>query len=116
MRSRLLLSTAVAGLASTLIAQPGRAETADQTAAQLDPVVVLATRSERRADDTPATVSVITDAQIQAMLATDIKDLIRYEPGVSVPTSRPASAWRCRAPAATETPASPSAAWAATGC
>lgn len=87
MRSRLLLSTAVAGLASTLIAQPGRAETADQTAAQLDPVVVLATRSERRADDTPATVSVITDAQIEAMLATDIKDLIRYEPGVSVPTS-----------------------------
>ena len=87
MRSRLLLSTAVAGLASTLIAQPGRAETADQTAAQLDPVVVLATRSERRADDTPATVSLITDDQIEAMLATDIKDLIRYEPGVSVPTS-----------------------------
>ena len=87
MRSRLLLSTAVAGLASTLIAPPGRAETADQTAAQLDPVVVLATRSERRADDTPATVSLITDDQIEAMLATDIKDLIRYEPGVSVPTT-----------------------------
>ncbi|KAK0361205.1 hypothetical protein LTR94_024289, partial [Friedmanniomyces endolithicus] len=41
----------------------------------------------RQASRTPGTISVITDAQIEAMLATDIKDLIRFEPGVSVPTS-----------------------------
>lgn len=51
---------------------------------QLPPVTVLATRNETRADEAPATVTVFTAAQIEAMLATDIKDLIRFEPGVSV--------------------------------
>jgi hemoglobin/transferrin/lactoferrin receptor protein len=56
---------------------------------QLPPVSVLATRTETRTDETPATVSVITGAQIEAELATDIKDLVRFEPGVSV-VSQPA--------------------------
>ncbi len=86
MRRHLLLSAAFAALAGAACTGPAWAED-PQTVVQLDPVTVLATRSERRVDETPATVSVITDAQIEAMLATDIKDLIRFEPGVSVPTS-----------------------------
>lgn len=56
---------------------------------QLPPVSVLATRTGTRPDEAPATVSVLTARDIEAMLATDIKDLVRFEPGVSV-TSQPA--------------------------
>ncbi len=53
----------------------------------LDQVTVSATRTERATDEVPATVSVIEDDEIERQLAFDIKDLIRYEPGVSVSTS-----------------------------
>lgn len=91
MRNLLLLSTAVAAVGSALIVQPVRAEApiAAPAAAttDVDPVVVIGTRSRRLASNTPGTVSVIDAEQIETMLATDIKDLIRFEPGVSVPTS-----------------------------
>ena len=85
---RTLLSVTV-GVAALLSAAPALAAdvAAAETEQELSPVTVVATRSERRVDEVPATVSVITDAEIEAMLATDIKDLIRFEPGVSVPTS-----------------------------
>jgi len=51
------------------------------------PVTVVGTRTERRVDEVPASVSVITAEAIETNLVTDIKDLIRFEPGVSVPTS-----------------------------
>lgn len=47
-------------------------------------ITVTATRTEKRVEDVPATVSVITAEQIDERLITDIKDLVRYEPGVSV--------------------------------
>lgn len=47
-------------------------------------IVVTATRSPIAQQDAPATVSVKTDAEIADELATDIKDLVRFEPGVSV--------------------------------
>jgi hemoglobin/transferrin/lactoferrin receptor protein len=53
----------------------------------LDQVTISATRTERDTDEVPATVSVIEDEEIERQLAFDIKDLIRYEPGVSVSTS-----------------------------
>ena len=89
MRNHTLLCTvAVTAMATALVSAPARAEEAPQVApTQVDPVIVIGTRSERLASQTPGTISVITDAQIEAMLATDIKDLIRYEPGISVPTS-----------------------------
>lgn len=58
-----------------------------ELAALLDPVTVTATRSEKKVAEVPVTVSVITSQQIEDELATDIKDLIRFEPGVSVRTS-----------------------------
>lgn len=55
--------------------------------ATVDPVTVIATRSEKAVSEVPATVSVITSADIDESLAADIKDLVRYEPGVSVRSS-----------------------------
>lgn len=50
----------------------------------LPKTTVTATRTEENIDEVPATVSVITDLQIEDELATDIKDLVRFEPGVAV--------------------------------
>lgn len=87
MRRHLLLTAAFAVMAGAAQAQP-EADPADQAGpTQLAPITVFATRTQRRVDEAPVTVSVITDEEIEALLATDIKDLIRYEPGVSVPTS-----------------------------
>ena len=47
-------------------------------------VVVTATRTERPQDEVAATVSVVTDADIDAAVAQHIGDLVRFEPGVSV--------------------------------
>lgn len=89
MRTLFLLSTAATAIGSALIAQPVRAETpvTVSPATEVDPVVVLGTRSRRLASNVPGTVSVIDAEQIESLLAADIKDLIRFEPGVSVPTS-----------------------------
>ena len=88
MRTLLLLSTAAAAVGSALLVQPARAEApAAAVATDVDPVVVIGTRSKRLTSNIPGTVSVIDAEQIETLLATDIKDLIRFEPGVSVPTS-----------------------------
>lgn len=47
-------------------------------------ITVTATRFPTDISDVPGTVSVITDEQIADEMATDIKDLIRFEPGISV--------------------------------
>lgn len=52
-------------------------------------IVVTATRAPIAEEDAPATVTVKTDEDIADELATDIKDLVRFEPGVSV-TRQPA--------------------------
>lgn len=85
----LLLSVGLAAL--TVAASPVRAEeplsvVVSDEPQELTAVTVLATRTETPADEAPATVTVFTAAQIEAMLATDIKDLVRFEPGVSVVT------------------------------
>lgn len=70
------LSGAAAGLAST-------AHAGDM----LDEVTVTATRIESRIGDVPATVSTYSSQRIDTLLAQDIKDLVRFEPGVSVRSS-----------------------------
>ena len=47
-------------------------------------IVVTATRTPLRIEDAPITVSLITDEQIADEMVTDIRDLVRFEPGVSV--------------------------------
>lgn len=87
MRALLLSSSLIAlGIGAPAMAQSGPSAEEPQVT-QLPPVSVLATRTETRADEAPATVTVFTARDIETILATDIKDLVRFEPGVSVPTT-----------------------------
>nr|WP_184648037.1 TonB-dependent hemoglobin/transferrin/lactoferrin family receptor [Sphingopyxis sp. JAI128] len=52
--------------------------------ARKNQIVVTATRTAARAEDIPVTVTVKSDEQIADELVTDIRDLVRFEPGVSV--------------------------------
>lgn len=54
------------------------------TAVSLGETTVTATRSEQPVDAVPSTVSVQTEQDIDRNNANDIKQLVRYEPGVSV--------------------------------
>lgn len=49
-----------------------------------DAITVTATRIPQSVQDVPATVTVIDEQKIADELATDIRDLVRFEPGVSV--------------------------------
>ena len=60
------------------------ASSAEARLAGPDEITVSATRQERRLDEVPATVSVIDSVEIEDQLATDIKDIVQFEPGVSV--------------------------------
>lgn len=50
-------------------------------------VTAVASRASEAVDATPATVSVITREDLERGLARDIRDALRYEPGVSVENS-----------------------------
>jgi hemoglobin/transferrin/lactoferrin receptor protein len=63
---------------------PMLAAAADNSADDIDLVTVTATRTKTPLADVPATVSVLTSEVIENRLAKDIKDLIRFEPGVAV--------------------------------
>ncbi len=84
MRFRLLAGTVFSTM--TLALGAAHAQSAPETPEdQLkDQVTVTATRTEKRVDDVPATVSVISEEQMENELVTDIKDLVRFEPGISV--------------------------------
>ena len=105
-----LLGTALADEAVA----PNAAATAQHVAATVEPaerksvekVTVTATRQKRRVDEVPATVTVITAKEIEDNLATDVKDLVRFEPGVSVRSQPRASRRRAPTPVATATRAS----------
>ncbi|MEG0193074.1 MAG: TonB-dependent hemoglobin/transferrin/lactoferrin family receptor [Stenotrophomonas sp.] len=56
-------------------------------AREFDRVQVTATRTERAVSDVAATVDVIDREQMDRQLVQDIKDLVRYEPGLSVSRS-----------------------------
>ena len=49
-----------------------------------DRIVVTATRTPVLIEEAPAVVTIITDEEIADQLATDAKDLVRFEPGVTV--------------------------------
>ena len=80
MRIVLLLSAAfVPGMA--------HAQTADaptELEREKGDIVVTATRTPLAIEEAPATVTVIDAEDIADNLVTDIKELVRYEPGVSV--------------------------------
>jgi hemoglobin/transferrin/lactoferrin receptor protein len=92
MRSILLLPASALTLSATVafaapdFAAPGVPAADLETPQTVADVTVTATRTETPVDQVPATVSVYSADRIEAMLATDIKDLVRFEPGVSVVT------------------------------
>jgi hemoglobin/transferrin/lactoferrin receptor protein len=61
---------------------------AEPQPARVPEVSVIATRTEQPTDDVAASVSVIDDQRMERMLAKSLRDLVRYEPNVSV-TSDP---------------------------
>ncbi|HET6524991.1 TonB-dependent hemoglobin/transferrin/lactoferrin family receptor [Sphingopyxis sp.] len=83
--SRLAAGSAL-GLALAATAAPAFAQDNDGEywLARKNQLVVTATRTAVKAEDLPVTVSVKTDEQIADELVTDIRDLVRFEPGVSV--------------------------------
>lgn len=83
--SRLAAGSAL-GLALAATAQPAFAQDNDGEywALRKNQIVVTATRTAVRAEDVPVTISVKTDEQIADEMVTDIRDLVRFEPGVSV--------------------------------
>jgi len=87
---RTAAGTAMA-LGMMAMAQPAQAQDDDGLywAERSRQIVVTATRTPLRIEDSPITVSVITDEQMADELTTDIRDLVRFEPGVSV-TRQPA--------------------------
>lgn len=74
------------GLALAATAAPAFAQDNDGEywARRKNQIVVTATRTAVKAEDVPVTVTVKTDEQIADELVTDIRDLVRFEPGVSV--------------------------------
>ena len=56
---------------------------AEEDSGDGEQVTVTATRSDATVDSVPSVVTVIDADDIEENLATDIKDLIRFEPGVS---------------------------------
>ncbi|MFL9883527.1 TonB-dependent hemoglobin/transferrin/lactoferrin family receptor [Paraburkholderia agricolaris] len=74
--------------------QPAKAPLYLASARSLDPVTVTATRTATVQSRTAASVSVITDEDLEEQQSENIKDALRYEPGVTVRRApyRPSSA------------------------
>ncbi len=70
-------------IASALVSSVSVAEAIPGDAA-FETITISATRSERDINEITSHVSVIDSEQIDAQVMTDIRDLVRYEPGVSV--------------------------------
>lgn len=86
-RARRQLAAGIS-LFAALAATPALAQDATDTKEGANPTItVTATRQPLKVEDAPATVTVITEERIADELSTDIKDLVRFEPGVSVPRS-----------------------------
>lgn len=85
----LLVARALAVLAFGSVSMGfAAAQTAETNApiqvARAAPITVTATRTKKSVNEVPATVSVIDAETIEENLATGLKDLVRFEPGVSV--------------------------------
>ena len=75
---------ALPGVAAAQAIPTGPSDAIDTAAIDLDPVVVTATRTERVLSDVPNIVDVIERERMDDTLVRDLRDLLRYEPGMSV--------------------------------
>jgi hemoglobin/transferrin/lactoferrin receptor protein len=75
-------TTAAAALLGLMAGSPAQAEDIETTEGQ--EITVTATRTEEDVSRVPSVVTVITDEEIEENLVTDIKELVRFEPNISV--------------------------------
>ena len=84
------LAVAIAALvstsASTSVSATAVAQEAPKTTQPtlMNQVTVTATRTERQLDDVASSVSVVTAEDAEKNMVTNIRDLVKYEPGVNV--------------------------------
>ncbi|WP_084578952.1 TonB-dependent hemoglobin/transferrin/lactoferrin family receptor [Sphingomonas azotifigens] len=73
--------------AAPALAQAQQTPVAGEQDGKPDPatITVTATRLATDTQKVPATVTVVTDEKMADQLVNDVKDLVRFEPGVSVP-------------------------------
>ena len=75
------LSVAIASIvATTAVAQ----EAPNTQPTLMNQVTVTATRTERELDDVASSVSVVTAEDAEQNMVTNIRDLVKYEPGIDV--------------------------------
>lgn len=79
----MIKQTQLALLISAVLSAPTLAE----EVYSFDEVVVSATRTNNQLDDVAASVSVITDTEIENDMVTGLDDLFKYTPGVTVETN-----------------------------
>jgi len=85
MLTRSLLALSLASLLSaTAAAQTPVPDGAETFAAELDPVMVTATRRASEALTTPASINIIDDSALKQNMVSDFRELFRYEPGIAV--------------------------------
>ncbi|WP_153101959.1 TonB-dependent hemoglobin/transferrin/lactoferrin family receptor [Paraburkholderia hayleyella] len=85
---------ATAGIQPSAASSTGNLPRATSNGALLEPVTVTATRTATRVSRTAASISVITAEDLEEQQANNIKEALRYEPGVTVRRTayRPTSA------------------------
>ncbi|MEQ5789103.1 TonB-dependent hemoglobin/transferrin/lactoferrin family receptor [Erythrobacter sp. NFXS35] len=79
------LAVLAAPAAAEVAAEIATSDAGSESQQQTGRITVTATRTPVLQEEAPATITIITDEDIADQLATDIKDLVRFEPGVSVP-------------------------------
>ncbi|MFY7838169.1 MAG: TonB-dependent hemoglobin/transferrin/lactoferrin family receptor [Novosphingobium sp.] len=79
-----IIAIAIAGQATGALAQDNDGQFWADWLARKDQIVVSATLTPVKIEDLPVTVSVKTADDIANEMVTDIKDLVRFEPGISV--------------------------------
>ncbi|MGI9277508.1 MAG: TonB-dependent hemoglobin/transferrin/lactoferrin family receptor [Endozoicomonas sp.] len=80
------LAVAIAAILSTNASATAVAQNAPKTTQPtlMNQVTVTATRTERQLDDVASSVSVVTAEDAEKNMVTNIRDLVKYEPGVDV--------------------------------
>lgn len=76
------LAVAIMAISAGSLAQAG--EVANTSPTLLNQVTVSATRTERQLDDIAGSVSVISAEETEQQMVRNIRDLVKYEPGVEV--------------------------------
>lgn len=71
-------------LFAPILAHSQSTDESSEVREDIEHIIVVATRTERSMDEIAATVSYKTSEELEAELARDIADAVRYEPGVSV--------------------------------